>query len=363
MSILFRYMFRQHAKVFGLCLLVLVTVYLVVDFFEKLRKFLKYEADLTFLAVYFLYKVPEITFTLAPLAALMATLLSIGALNKNKEITAMRSCGISNLQIAAPFVTFGALLSGFLFICTAVVIPMANLKANYVKRVLIEQKPEELLVTPDKLWIRLDPYALLQVESVEPQNMHLHQVRFFRMDTGFRLQEVIQGDRAVYGTEHQWTLENVIRRKLDPQGHVVSDHYKALAFPLPLTPEDFRTWLAVEPKNMTLMQLATYIERVARDGHDTDWLVTEYWGRIAFSTVTLNMTILGLGLGLLYSQTRGATVAKGVGQALGIGFAFWVIHSLGIVLGRNGTITPPVAAWIASVMFFSIGFKVFLQAR
>ncbi|RMH34635.1 MAG: LPS export ABC transporter permease LptG [Nitrospirae bacterium] len=363
MNILFRYMFRQYAKIFGLCLLVLVTVYEVVDFFEKLRKFLKYEADISFIAAYFLYKVPEITFTLAPLAALMATLLSIGTLNKNKEITAMRSCGISNLQIAAPFVTFGALLSGLLFICTAVVIPMSNLKANYIKRVLIEQKSEELLVTPDKLWIRLDPYALLQVESVEPQGARLHQVHFFRMAPGFRLQEVIQGDRAVYGTGRQWTLENAVRRRLDAQGRVVSAQYEALPFPLPLTPEDFRTWLAVEPKNMTLMQLATYIERVARDGHDTDWLVTEYWGRIAFSTVALNMTMLGLGLGLLHSRTRGATVTKGVGQALGIGFVFWVIHSLGIVLGRNGTITPLVAAWIASAMFFAIGLKVFLQAR
>ena len=47
MGLLFWYIFRQYAKVFLMCLSALLTVYLVVDFFEKLRKFLKYDADLS----------------------------------------------------------------------------------------------------------------------------------------------------------------------------------------------------------------------------------------------------------------------------------------------------------------------------
>lgn len=362
MGILFRYMLRQHARILGLCLLVLVTVYLIVDFFEKLRKFVKYDSDAIFILLYFVYKIPEIAFTLTPLAALMATILAVGVLNRNNEITAMRSCGMSHIQIAAPFVTLGGLVSLLLLGCTAVLIPFANVQANYVKRVLIEQKSGEFFVTPDKLWIRLDPFTLLQVESVAPDGSQLHHVHFFRMNSAFQLQEVIEGDRARY-TNHQWIVENAVLRRLGSNGQVGAHRYAEFVFPLSLTPDDFRTWLAVDPKNMTLAQLAAYIERVARDGHDTDRLVTEYWGRIAFSTVTLNMTILGVALGLLYARGRGASVAKGVGQALGIGFLFWVIHSLGIVLGRNGAVMPVVAAWIASAMFFAIGLKIFLRIR
>jgi len=44
MSILFRYILREFTKMFLMCFLGLMTVYLVVDFFEKLRRFLRYDA-------------------------------------------------------------------------------------------------------------------------------------------------------------------------------------------------------------------------------------------------------------------------------------------------------------------------------
>ena len=44
--------------------------------------------------------------------------------------------------------------------------------------------------------------------------------------------------------------------------------------------------------------------------------------RMAFSAMTIVMTILGLAISLLKTGARDHAVAKGVGQALGIGFLF-----------------------------------------
>ena len=44
MSILFRYMLREYVKIFGMCFAGLMTIYLVIDFFEKVRRFLRYDA-------------------------------------------------------------------------------------------------------------------------------------------------------------------------------------------------------------------------------------------------------------------------------------------------------------------------------
>src|ERR1043165_1960514 len=67
MSILFRYIFREFGKIFLMCFSGLMTIYLVIDFFEKVRRFLRYDADWLDVLTYFLLKVPAISFHIAPL--------------------------------------------------------------------------------------------------------------------------------------------------------------------------------------------------------------------------------------------------------------------------------------------------------
>jgi len=45
MPILFRYLLREHAKTFMMCFSGLMTIYLVIDFFEKVRCFLRYSHE------------------------------------------------------------------------------------------------------------------------------------------------------------------------------------------------------------------------------------------------------------------------------------------------------------------------------
>ena len=53
MTILFRYMLREYVKIFGMCFSGLMTIYLVIDFFEKVRRFLRYDARVLDVLTYF----------------------------------------------------------------------------------------------------------------------------------------------------------------------------------------------------------------------------------------------------------------------------------------------------------------------
>ena len=53
MTILFRYILREYSKIFGMCFSGLVTIYLVIDFFEKVRRFLRYESGIVPILTYF----------------------------------------------------------------------------------------------------------------------------------------------------------------------------------------------------------------------------------------------------------------------------------------------------------------------
>ena len=359
---LFWYVFLKFSKNFLLCLATVLTIYLVVDFFEKLRRFLKYDADLSLILSFFAYRIPEIVFLLAPLGALMASILTVGGLNRTREITAMRSCGLSFYEIAFPFFAFGLCVSAISLSLTAVFIPLANVKAEYVQSVSIKQKPEALLSAPDGLWLRVGQTQLLQIDSVEQDGTQLAGLHHYMLHKPFQLSEIVEAETASF-VKGEWMMKKVIHRRLMDDGRVEVIEQPHRIVSLPLTPEDIQNWLSQAPEHMTLYRLYEYIERVSQDGHNPQRYVTDYWARVAYSMVPLVMILLGVSISLRGTGVRSVGMAKGLGQTLAIGFLFWAVHSVGIVLGQNGAVMPILGSWIATVMFFMVGANLFLKLR
>jgi lipopolysaccharide export system permease protein len=159
MTILFRYILREYSKIFGMCFSGLVTIYLVIDFFEKVRRFLRYESGIVPILTYFALKIPSISFQVAPFAILVATLLTLGLFARSNEITAMRSCGISLLWMTSPFLLFATGVSMILFLFSSTVIPLASEKAEEVRAVQIEQRPAPVTVKATQPWAVSAPTA------------------------------------------------------------------------------------------------------------------------------------------------------------------------------------------------------------
>jgi lipopolysaccharide export system permease protein len=362
MGILFWYILRHYLKILVMCLTGLTSIYLIIDFFEKLRRFLRHDAELSSMLMYFFFKIPDISFKLAPFATLMAALLAIGLLNKNHEITAMRSCGFSLLHIAAPFLSVAALATVVLFGFTAVLIPLGNAQAERIKTVEIQKKPQPLAFTAENLWLRIQNNTIMNVKEISPEGDQLRSIHLYRMDPSFQLNQLLSAETVDYSTDG-WSLKNVIQRNMSSNGPVTVSQFEQLPLQLSLTPEDLRTWISLEPEHMPLGQLWEHIQHLKKEGHNITGFLTDYWGRIAFSFVTLIMTILGVSLGLLGLGSRTSSVAKNIGQALGISFLFWTTHSVGIALGRSGALMPIIAGWIACIMFLSVSLNFFLKVR
>ncbi|MDE3018524.1 MAG: LPS export ABC transporter permease LptG [Nitrospirota bacterium] len=362
MTILFRYMVSEYGKVFAMCFAGLMTVYLVVDFFEKVRKFIRYDAELGAILWYFLCRTPAIAFQIAPLGVLMATLLALGVLSRSHEITAMRSCGISLSRIAAPFVAVSFLLSLALLTLSALIMPFATAKAEYIKTALIEKKSGLATFKADRPWIQAGNRTLLNVEMVEPDGNTLRGVRLYRLAPDFRLTEMIEAKSVRYG-EQGWVLIGGVHRTLLPDGRLTAEPFATEPIEISQTPEDFSTWAKVESEEMTLPALSDYVDRLRRDGYSFARMLTDYHGRIAFPFVCLIMAIVGIALSLRQSGMRGSGMAVGIGQALVIGFLYWTTHSVSIALGRSGVMAPIIAGWMANLLFLSFGGYLLLKVR
>ena len=362
MPILFRYLLREFAKIFTMCFSGLMTIYLVIDFFEKVRRFLRYDASWLDVLTYFFLKAPAISFQIAPLAILMATLLTFGLLSRGHEITAMRSCGISLVWITSPFLAFAVGISLVLLLFSSTIIPLAGSKSEEIRTTRIEKKLPAAAVTLKQPWTRVGAGGLMHVTSVSVSGELLGDVRLFHFTPNFQLAEVTEADEARYH-DSLWTLHQGRYRRFSLDGTMSTTEFDRQPIRLTLIPDDFTTWLAGDSELMTFHDIRAYSRRRQQHGSQAARLTTDYYSRIAFPFVTIIMVLVGIALSLRRSGTRGGSMAMGIGQALAIGFCYWTTHSIAIALGRGGVLTPFIAAWMANTLFMSFGLYLMFKVR
>jgi lipopolysaccharide export system permease protein len=362
MTILFRYILREFAKIFFMCFAGLMTVYLVIDFFEKVRRFLRYDSGVAPMLAYFALKIPAISFQVAPFAILVATLLTLGLLSRSNEITALRSCGISLVWITSPFLLFASGVAVVLRAFSSTIIPFASEKAEEVRLVQIEKKPVPLTVKAVQPWTRIGADALMQIDEVGVGGTTLRGIHLFYFDQTFRLDRITESAEAHY-TPDGWVLLNGNHRRFEPDNTVDLDLFSEEPADIPLIPDDFSSSLTGNSESMTLAEIRNYVGRFREEGFSFSRLLTDYYGRLAFPLVTVVMVLVGIALGLRRSGVRGGSMAVGIGQAFVVGFCYWTTHSVSIALGRGGVLAPMLAGWMANMLFISFGLYLLLKAR
>src|SRR3989338_2654569 len=80
----------------------------------------------------FLYLVPYLLSFTVPMAALMATLLALGRLGQDNELTAMEASGVSFWRLTVPIVSSALLLSLGLVLFNDQLLPRSHLAARRV---------------------------------------------------------------------------------------------------------------------------------------------------------------------------------------------------------------------------------------
>ena len=123
MKILQRYITLEFLKILMLTSISLLMLLFIVEVVEKVDDLMEHGVPFTTGLYYFLYKLPGIFTQISPMAVLLATLLSINILNRHNEITAIKAGGIGIARFIAPLLICGVIISGFIIMLNASIIP------------------------------------------------------------------------------------------------------------------------------------------------------------------------------------------------------------------------------------------------
>ena len=112
-----------------------------------------------------------------PLAMLLAAIMTMGNLGENYELLAMKSAGMSLVQITKPLIIFVSIISVGSFFIGNNLVPYANKKMYSVLFDIRQQK--QALEFQDGLFFNGIPDMSIRVERQEPETHLLHQILIY----------------------------------------------------------------------------------------------------------------------------------------------------------------------------------------
>src|SRR5208283_2866409 len=150
--ILDEYILREFLAMFALVLAGFVLLMIVFTFFDLVGDILRNHIALSVVGEYLLNLTPSMLYNIAPLAVLIAALVTFGVMNRNSEIVAIKATGISLYRLVIPILTMAAVLAVGLFLFDEYYLPQANRRQEALRSV-IKGRPAQTFLHPEQKWI------------------------------------------------------------------------------------------------------------------------------------------------------------------------------------------------------------------
>ncbi|MBW1615278.1 MAG: LPS export ABC transporter permease LptG [Deltaproteobacteria bacterium] len=358
MNIISKYLSANILKFCGIIIVAVIGIYLAVDFFEKIDNFLEKGVELNKAAIFFIFKIPFIISKITPIGILLSVIIAFSLMNKNNELMALKSCGISLYYIIKPVLFISAVFCLLLFLFSEFIAPCATEKSNLIWFEEVNKNPMITASTADSdknIWIKGEG-TITRIKYYEPVSEEFYGLSISFFDNDFNLIRKLDAKKAKF-KDKKWLLSGIMEQfpKIDDNQIKI---YKEKIVRLPFTPKDFLR-VAKLPDEMSIFELFKYIKKVEKEGYDASKYATDFHAKIGFPFVCIIMTLIGIGLCLKRSGKD--NTASNVSAGIGIAFLYWIFQSFCLTLGYGGMLHPIIAVWTPNFVFACAGIGMLLN--
>nr|WP_325191248.1 LptF/LptG family permease [uncultured Selenomonas sp.] len=346
--ILDKYIFREVFFSFLFAICAFSAVFIGSGTLFRIAKYITdYGASLPSVIKIFVFSLPGVVMWTFPMSMLLASLLTFGRLSASSEITAMKSCGIGFMRIAAPAVLLGFLVSVAAILFNEHVVPRANTAYRNVIYYEVEgnsgMKSQEHVIIKEITGGNIQ--RLLYAREYDAATQRL---------TGVSLQ-VFGDDGKVSHVENaeyaEWTGAEWIMHRGDLYDIAEDRLERHLRFDTQVLPvkKDPRQIIREqkEPEEMTMRELRRQIAVMQTQYVNTNKMEAELYQRVSVPMASLIFTLIGVPLGL---QPTRNTSSAGFAMSVIIIFFYYALMTMGNALARGGVLPPMLAVWIPNIV-------------
>jgi len=348
------YVIREFLTTFSLVLSSFVMLMLVFTFFELVGDILRNHIPLITVGDYLINLTPSMLYQIAPLAVLIAVLVTFGVLNRNSEIIAMKATGISLYRLVIPIVSISAILAVSLFLFDEFYLPQANRRQEAL-RSTIKGRPPQTFLHPEQKWIfgqphpgepaRIFYYQFFDADSNEFANLSV-----FEFDPStFSLSRRIFAARVFWdGDTHSWSFQNGWERDFDGATVTQFKEFKETAYAEIHEEPSYFKKESLQSQEMNFGQLRRYIGDLRQSGFDTMRLRVALWQKLSYPLIAVVMAVLAIPFALSMGRRGSLT---GIAVAIAVALTYYVVNGLFGAMGNVNYLPAALAAWAPVVLF------------
>ena len=348
MKILEKHVLSEFLRLLLMALAGFIVLFITVDLFENIDMLIKHKVPALASFVFFVYKLPFIIGQVAPVAVLVAVLLSLGILSKHGEITAMKAGGVRLLSAVYPLIAAGLLISLGVMLMNEYVTPAAQKKADSFRKQWFGVQGATF--GKEGLWVKSDG-GILNIRHIDFRKNELFGITYYELRKPFTVTGRVEAASAAWRDGH-WVTEDATAWTFTKEGEARARGNQRLALSGLEEPENLVN-LENFQQNMGFFELWEYIRTLEKDGYETAKHRIDLWSKVSFPLVNFIMALVGIPFALKTGRHSG--IAAGIGLSIVIAFSYWMVYALTRSLGHGGMIPPFAAAFFPDLLFVAIG--------
>jgi len=298
-----------------------------------------------------------------PFAVLFATLMSMGRLAKDNELTAMFTNGISLYRLFLPFLLLSSISVGLAYyvneslITKAATVQQKIYNANPV--ILAGEKAE-----PDPFIVKLDQGEFIASTLFDKDEGRLNNMVLddWSKEGGDELnvarQAQVDGDFLIAG---QNTRDPAMIYKMRPSDKLYQSYAREPTDRIPLG-VDLKTQFTEmkTPQELTQTELAQQSKLKKQRGQNPAEDLTDFHLRFSGPFASLAFALVAMPLSL-----RAPRDERLLGLILTVLLAmlYYLLHFMGKLMGYNEVLPPWLGAWMMNIVFAFISLFIFVSSR
>ncbi len=294
-----------------------------------------------------LLTLPRRMFEIFPVAALVGSLLGLGALAGSGELTAMRSAGVSINRLILAVLKTGLLMLVLVFFIGEFVGPASE---AYVQKTELEKKQMKItLKSKNGFWAR-DGDEFINIRTILPGSQ-LKDIYIYQVAKDKRIKLATYARSASYQSG-KWQLTGILQTAIDEK-ETKSRSIEQASWSSMLDP-DLLSVIVVEPNMLTAYGLYSYMTFMNSNDQDATRYEVAFWNKIMTPLTTVVMLILSVPFVL--GSLRETSVGQRVFVGTLIGTVFYVAKDTFSHLSLVYSFEPLIATTLPALVMAFVGY-------
>lgn len=365
MKLIDKYILRHFIQnlVFGIFCFVII--FILVDLFENLDRFIDKNLSIGMLSLYYMYFIPDILKLITPVGMLLASLFTISRFVNYSELTAMKSAGISIYRYLAPIMIFGAIITLFAVYFNGWIVPGANrMKFDFERKILgrnLISDVQENIYIQDKI----NRIIIINYYNKADNTCGNTLIKIFNKDSLYKTEKRLDILSMKWSEEkNDWTIKDGFLRTFsvpDIENLVILKDTLLSSIEgfdkINLNPEQIIK-KTLRPEELNLTEFREFIDNLEINGQDAAKEKVDYYSAISFPFANLITILFGVSI---TSNRRKGGAALHFGISLIVSFIYLGFVKISQVFGYNGDVNPIITAWSANIIFLSVSLYNFFR--